>query len=91
MSTPKCTSHELKILGDFWTLEIIQTLADGEKRFSQIERDLPTINPTTLTTRLKKLKDQKMISFDIGYKLTAKGQGVLPILKTIKSFAQKYL
>lgn len=95
----KCSSHELKMLGDFWTLEIIQGLSDGEKRFSQLERELPGINPTTLTNRLKKLEKQQIIQrkeetldkISVVYSLSKKGQGILPILKQIKIFAEKYL
>lgn len=95
----KCSSHELKMLGDFWTLQIIQTLSDGEKRFTQLERDLPSINPTTLTNRLKKLETKKIIKrkketldkLSVVYGLTKKGQGILPVLRQIKIFADKYL
>src|SRR3989344_246365 len=57
----KCSSHELKMLGDFWTLQIIQILSDGEIRFSRLESELPLINPTTLSNRLKRLESQKII------------------------------
>jgi DNA-binding HxlR family transcriptional regulator len=95
----KCSTTELKILGDFWTLEIIQELNNGEKRFSQLQRGLPTISPTTLANRLKKLKKQNLISskketldkLSVVYLLTSKGQGIVPILKEIKHFAEKYL
>ena len=95
----KCSSKELKILGDFWTLEIIQTLADGEKRFSQLELEVKRINPTTLTNRLKKLEYQKIIKraeetvdkLSVVYSLTEKGRGILPILSQIKIFADRYL
>lgn len=90
MST-HCNSKELKILGDFWTLEIIQALSEGDKRFCQIERVLPDINPTTLTDRLKKLEKNKMIKNEQAYSLTEKGRGVLPVLIEMKNFAKKYL
>lgn len=95
----KCSAHELKMLGDFWTLEIIQALADGEKRFSELERLLPGINPTTLTGRLKKLTTQQVIErqketvdkISVVYALTKKGRGVLPVLEQMKIFAETYL
>ena len=98
-TTSKCSSHELKMLGDFWILQIIQALSGGEKRFSQLERSLPNINPTTLTNRLKKLESQKIIKrkeetldkLSVVYCLTEKGQGILPVLSQIKIFADKYL
>ncbi len=95
----KCSVKELKMLGDYWTLEIIQTLSVGEKRFSELERTLPSINPTTLTNRLKKLELQKIIKrkeetldkLSVVYCLTEKGRAVLPIFKEIKIFADRYL
>lgn len=95
----KCSEKELRILGDFWTLELIQTLATGEKRFSQLERDLPEINPTTLTNRLKRMEDQEIINrkeetldkLSVVYFLTEKGLDIIPILKQIKDFADKHL
>ena len=87
------------MLGDFWTLQIIQVLSDGEKRFSRLESELPLINPTTLTNRLKRLESQKIIKrkeetldkLSVVYCLTEKGQGILPVLHQIKIFADKYL
>lgn len=95
----KCSSTELKMLGDFWTLEIIQALSESEKRFSEIERALVTINPTTLSNRLKKLEKQNILvrkletvdKLSVVYALTKKGQGILPVLHQIKLFAKKYL
>lgn len=95
----KCDTKELKMLGDFWTLAIIQALITGQKRFTQIQRELLEINPTTLTNRLKKLETQKIIKrqaetldkLSVVYYLTDKGRGVLPVLSQIKLFADKYL
>ena len=95
----RCSVKELKMLGDYWTLEIIQALSVGEKRFSRLERGLPNINPTTLTNRLKKLESQKIVrrkketldKLSVVYYLTEKGQGILPVLQQIKIFADTYL
>ncbi|MEX0617314.1 MAG: helix-turn-helix domain-containing protein [Candidatus Woykebacteria bacterium] len=95
----KCSSAELRILGDFWTLEVLQTLVDGGKRFSELERALPDINPTTLTKRLKKLENEKLIvkkretvdKLSVVYFLSEKGQDTIPVLSQIKAFADKHL
>lgn len=95
----KCSRHELKLLGDFWTLEIIQSLNEKEKRFLELARDLSQASPTTLTNRLKKLEKQKIVDrqeetldkLSVVYSLTAKGRGIIPILREIKSFADKFL
>ncbi|HUD20324.1 MAG TPA: helix-turn-helix domain-containing protein [Patescibacteria group bacterium] len=95
----KCSNKELKMLGDFWTLAIIQALHDGDKRFAQLQRDISRVNPTTLTSRLKRLEKQGIIKreeetvdkLSVVYSLTPKGTGILPILKEIRLFADKFL
>lgn len=87
------------MLGDFWTLNIIQALSDKEKRFSELERELAKVNPTTLTNRLKELEANRIVmrqtetvdKLSVVYMLTEKGYGILPVLREIKIFADKYL
>jgi DNA-binding HxlR family transcriptional regulator len=98
-NNPNCPTKSLKILGDFWTLSIIQNLAKKEKRFKELEKEINGINPTTLSTRLKKLEKEKLISrkeetlnkLSVVYGLTAKGRGILPILLEIQKFSKKFL
>lgn len=95
----KCSNTELKMLGDFWTLAIVQALNDSEKRFSELQRELTKASPATLTNRLKKLEEQRIIKrkeetvdkLSVVYSLTDKGRGILPILKEIQVFATKFL
>jgi DNA-binding HxlR family transcriptional regulator len=95
----KCSNEELKMLGDFWTLAIVQALNGSEKRFSQLQRELTRASPTTLTNRLKKLEQQGLIKrkeetvdrLSVVYSLTDKGRGILPILREISIFANRYL
>ena len=93
-----CSSANLKMLGDYWTLSIVQVLQSGEKRFCEIERALMGINPTTLTNRLKKLERTAMIKrreetvdkLSVTYTLTDKGRAVLPIIREMAVFASQY-
>ena len=95
----KCSNKDLQMLGDFWTLAIVQALDGNEKRFSELERDLTKASPTTLSNRLKKLEEQKIVKrqeetvdrLSVVYSLTEKGYGILPILKEIRTFASKFL
>jgi DNA-binding HxlR family transcriptional regulator len=95
----KNTVNELKIFGDYWNLRIIRALSTGSKRFCQIEKDLDDINPTTLTTRLKKLEYQKIIirtkenlnQIAVVYSLTDKGLAIIPILYQMRLYAEKFL
>lgn len=87
------------MLGDFWTLAIIQNLAIRQKRFKEIQKDINGISPTTLSNRLKRLESEKLISrktetidkLSVIYSLTKKGHGILPILREIKKFSTNFL
>ena len=99
MKTTECTHSQLKMIGDFWTLAIIQALEKEPKRFRQLEREVLGINPATLTNRLKRLEKEVLIRRDtetvdklsVVYSLTKKGIGILPILTEIRLFAKKFL
>lgn len=87
------------LLGDFWTLRITDVLRDGELRFCEIERAIPTISPATLTGRLKKLEDAEVVQRNVetrdrqsvSYELTGKGQGIVPVLDAIRNFTQTHV
>jgi DNA-binding HxlR family transcriptional regulator len=89
----------IKALGDVWSLSILGTLAENEGRFCEIQRALGGVNPTTLTDRLKRLEKEKLIlrkeetvdKLSVVYALSEKGRGILPVLKEIQVFADKYL
>jgi DNA-binding HxlR family transcriptional regulator len=92
-------NNGIKMLGNAWMLCIVGTLAKKEMRFSEIQRSVVGINPTTLASRLKKLEKEKMIirkketldKLSVTYSLSEKGKGILPILKEIQIFADKFL
>lgn len=90
-------SKNLKLLGDYWTLRIINALRSGEQRFCQLQRDVDNPSPTTLTDRLKNLEAMHLISrseetqskISVTYSLTNHGREVLPIIDAIKDFPRK--
>lgn len=83
------------MFGDTPTLAIIYFLADGAKRFTELQR-LTCINPVTLTARLKRLTEQRVIirsehEIDrqaVSYTLDAMGQQAVPIVREIERFAR---
>jgi len=85
--------NTLKLMSDFWTMRIIDALSDSQLRFCEIESKLETINTATLSNRLKKLEDNKLIirteksRADVTYQLSDIGTKSLPILKSINDFA----
>jgi DNA-binding HxlR family transcriptional regulator len=91
--------NSLKLLGDYWTLRIIDALQDGEMRFCELQRAVDNLNPVTLTGRLKKLEEAQLINryedledkVAVVYTLSALGSQTLPVIKAINNFSAKAL
>jgi DNA-binding HxlR family transcriptional regulator len=89
----------LKIFGDVWNLSIVRVLADTAQRFTELQRNLGNVSPTTLTDRLKKLESYGLVvqekqtvdQMSVIYALTKKGKKMLPILEAIEAFSKKFL
>jgi len=87
----------MKLLGDYWTLRIIDTLKNGDARFCELQRSLDNVNPVTLTDRLKKLEVARLISrseetidkISVSYGLNALGKEVLPVITALDNFTVK--
>lgn len=97
--TEGCFYTAIKIFGDSWTLFIIDSLAEGEKRFCELERAVADVNPVTLANRLKKLeklgfinrREHTLDKLSVTYLLTKKGAGLIPILRAMEVYAKKHL
>jgi DNA-binding HxlR family transcriptional regulator len=50
-----------EILGDPWAILIVREMLLGGERFNRLQRGLPRISPTVLTTRLKELEANGVI------------------------------
>lgn len=93
---PDIFATTMKLVGDYWTLRLVDAIRGEEVRFCEIERRLPEINPATLTSRLKKLEEANIIDRlvetkdkqSVSYTLTNKGERLLPVLESIKSFTE---
>lgn len=96
-SNQKTCTKTMKLLGDYWTLRIIETLRNGETRFCELQRKLDNVNPATLTNRLKTLEDTKLIrrseetldKISVTYCLSELGKEVLPVIRALDRFALK--
>lgn len=91
---PICV-NSLKLLGDYWTLRIIDTLSDGEVRYCEIQRQADGVNPVTLSNRLKKLEEAQLIerrespdAHAVAYSLSSLGREALPLLEAVNKFGQ---
>jgi DNA-binding HxlR family transcriptional regulator len=95
---PGCVAEALAIVGNKWTALIVMALSQGCGRFSALEVSLSGISPRTLSQRLDYLEENELItkkSFAevpprVEYALTDKGRDLLPILKSMADWGEKY-
>ncbi len=88
-----CTAA-LKLLGDFWTLSIIDALRHGELRYCELQRRLDMVNPVTLTNRLHVLEKERILlrmtdpsdKVAVIYGLTSRGNEALRVVDALKAF-----
>jgi DNA-binding HxlR family transcriptional regulator len=87
-----------RLLGDTWTLLIVYNLANGPRRFSDLEK-ATGMSPRVLAGRLRELEGQHMLTRTqypeipprVEYALTAKGQAALPSLETLRAYGARWL
>jgi DNA-binding HxlR family transcriptional regulator len=93
-----CIQAAMNIIGSKWTALILRDLMSGPKRFCELEKSVDGVNPRTLTKRLVALEANGVIAKKIycnqplrsDYSLTDKGRDLLPILRAMSSWGEKY-
>ena len=85
-TNPVCRtiSTLLSRIGDKWTVLVVQTLADGSKRFNELRREIPSVSQRMLTLTLRNLERDGLVSRTVtptipprvDYKLTALGRSL---------------
>ena len=82
-------------LGDRWSLLIVRQLGVfGPLGFNELARSLPgRISRSVLTERLKRLETLGLVSRDgaTGYRLTTVGAGLMPVLSSLRGWAETWL
>lgn len=82
----------LKVIGSKWTMMILHNLFEGKNRFGQLQRELKTISPKTLSQRLDELEETGIlkkkifteIPLHVEYYLTPKGNSLKKIFEDIE-------
>lgn len=93
-----CIASAMEIIGSKWTALILRDLCSGAKRFGELEKSVGGINPRTLSQRLDDLEQHGIVTKQsyaevpprIEYTLTAKGQDLVPVLKQMAAWGDKY-
>ena len=92
----RCSQAALKLVADYWVLRIVEELHLSENglRFSELQRALGGVSPATLSNRLRRLEERKLIDregtagkLSVVYRLNERGTTVLPVIRAITAFA----
>jgi DNA-binding HxlR family transcriptional regulator len=94
---PVCRTAEI-VCGK-WTLLVIRDLADGRSRFCELERSLEGISPRTLSLRLRALEQEGIVKRQtypevpprVEYALTEKGQALVPLIESMRTYGREWL
>ena len=88
-----------EIISGKWTLLVIRDLADGSRRFCELERSLEGISPRTLSLRLRALEEHGIVERHtypevpprVEYALTEKGRALVPLIEDMRSYGRRWL
>ncbi|MBO9666130.1 MAG: helix-turn-helix transcriptional regulator [Bdellovibrio sp.] len=80
-----------RLLGDKWTIIILVVLMEGKKRYSELQKQVPTISPKMLAQTLKKLEELDLVKREVfpeipprvEYELTTFGKSVRPAITVL--------
>jgi DNA-binding HxlR family transcriptional regulator len=90
-ASPSPLEHALDRVGDRWSLLIVESLLDGERRFGELSERLPGIAPNILTDRLRRLERAGIVRSTpyqerptrLAYELTADGRDLASALRLL--------
>jgi DNA-binding HxlR family transcriptional regulator len=88
-----------QIVSGKWTLVLLRDLAEGPKRFTELQRSLAGISPRTLSVRLRALEDEGILLRveyaqtppRAEYMLTDKGVDLIPIVHAMRDYGSRWL
>ncbi|KNZ41823.1 winged helix-turn-helix transcriptional regulator [Acetobacterium bakii] len=88
--------YSMNLIGGKWKLLILHQLSGGTKRFSELKRLLPGITPKMLTSQLRELEKNGIITRKIypevpprvEYTMTRHGMEIIPVLSALCDWAR---
>jgi DNA-binding HxlR family transcriptional regulator len=85
-----------EILGERWNILVVMQIIENVRRYSDLQRAIPKISPSTLSARLRTLEEAELIvrkrspSGDIEYLPTPAAKALEPILIDIAKWGQAW-
>ncbi len=82
-----------------WAILIMHHLSNGPIRFNELQRRMPKMTHATLSSQLKQLEEEGLISrtaysempLRVEYALTPIGEKFEPVLTSIQDFGKEYI
>ena len=91
-------ARALDVIGDRWTLVIVQELQKRPSRYGELVRRLPGISTTLLAERLRRLESAGVVRRELGprgpgatYALTDRGQELDEVLRALRRWGVGFL
>jgi DNA-binding HxlR family transcriptional regulator len=97
---PGCPMSKcMSLLSGLWTPELLWSLSNGPRRFSEVRRDIPGISAKVLTSRLRDLEERGVLGRSVmptspptvEYELTSLGRELLPAIRSIVEVGSRLL
>lgn len=91
-------AETLKVIGSKWTMLILHNLFEGKNRFGQLQRELKSISPKTLSQRLDELEKTGILTkkvftevpLHVEYYLTDKGSSLKKVFRDLESWGKTH-
>ena len=88
-----------QLLGDPCTLLIVRDLLTGNKRFKDFESSLAPMSSRTITNKLKRLEEKKILTRTefkerpprVEYALTKEGKALGGLIEEMRKYGKKFL
>jgi DNA-binding HxlR family transcriptional regulator len=89
----------LSTLSDKWVTLVLNALADGPRRYSELARVVAGVSQKMLTQTLRSLERDGLVAREltpavpvrVDYELTPLGRDLLPIVRSIKTWAESHI
>ncbi len=84
-----------QLLCERWTLIVVREFIAGSTRFSELQKGVPTMSPTLLSTRIKQLVTAGIITKEgekghVHYQLTQSGKELKPIVELLGAWGHRW-
>ncbi|MFF1922874.1 winged helix-turn-helix transcriptional regulator [Streptomyces sp. NPDC058221] len=89
--------HLLDRISNKWVSLIVNALADGPQRYTELSRILVSVSQKMLTQSLRTLERDGLVTrtvtpsvpVRVDYALTSLGESLVPVMRTIKAWAEE--